>query len=340
MTDKPKTDLVPVRQNLPSASTGGRKILSTVMADALVIAKGLGTENKSAEFTSGIYEGEWRDGKPNGQGRRFRYAGFDKRLPGLVALGTAQGFITTKDIDWHFPEATPEVKQAAIDAIKGDSFLKFKVLKRNSRSKPRAWLWVDCLEGEWVDGSIQCGVFMGVTHKYEGTIRLFRPHGKGKTTWWSGKVYEGHYVDGKRHGKGKWTHPDGDLYEGDWVAGEEHGKGKMLYMPSGEVYEGDWVEGNKHGKGKYTWPDGQVYEGDWVDDKRHGKGKHTWPSGHIYQGDWQSGLKHGKGKMIHIGGAVYAGDWADDERHGKGRVTNSDGSTKYGTWVKGEYQSK
>ena len=37
--DKNKADLVPIKRSLPSASTGGRKILSTVMADALAIAK-------------------------------------------------------------------------------------------------------------------------------------------------------------------------------------------------------------------------------------------------------------------------------------------------------------
>ena len=36
---KNKTDLVPIKPSLPSATTGGRRILSTVMADALAIAK-------------------------------------------------------------------------------------------------------------------------------------------------------------------------------------------------------------------------------------------------------------------------------------------------------------
>lgn len=36
---KNKTDLVPIKLSLPSASTGGRRILSAVMADALAIAK-------------------------------------------------------------------------------------------------------------------------------------------------------------------------------------------------------------------------------------------------------------------------------------------------------------
>ena len=39
MTDEKRTDIVLQKPNLPSASTGGRRILSTVMADGLAIAK-------------------------------------------------------------------------------------------------------------------------------------------------------------------------------------------------------------------------------------------------------------------------------------------------------------
>ena len=67
--DKNKTDLVPIKLSLPSASTGGRKILSTVMADALVIAKGFKNPIRHEEFQGGVYEGQWSNGLPNGKGK-------------------------------------------------------------------------------------------------------------------------------------------------------------------------------------------------------------------------------------------------------------------------------
>jgi hypothetical protein len=41
----------------------------------------------------------------------------------------------------------------------------------------------------------------------------------GKSTYATGNVYEGGYVEDKRHGHGKYSYATGDVYEGEYVAG-------------------------------------------------------------------------------------------------------------------------
>ena len=78
----------------------------------------------------------------------------------------------------------------------------------------------------------------------------------------SGGVYHGEVLDGKRHGQGTFTFTSGKVYEGQWKEGKQHGQGKRTYA-NGAVYKGQWKEGKRHGQGKYTFAKGTVKEGIW-----------------------------------------------------------------------------
>ena len=45
-------------------------------------------------------------------------------------------------------------------------------------------------------------------------------HGKGKTKFSYGAVYQGEFKDGKRNGQGKYTYSNGNIYEGEFVNGK------------------------------------------------------------------------------------------------------------------------
>jgi len=90
-------------------------------------------------------------------------------------------------------------------------------------------------------------------------------------------VHEGCFVNSWFHGKVKSTYANGDVFEGNWKRGlRPYGKGKYI-TANGTVYEGYFERNfgkydNCTGKGKITFPDGTVYEGDFVDGKPTGKG--------------------------------------------------------------------
>jgi hypothetical protein len=59
----------------------------------------------------------------------------------------------------------------------------------------------------------------GSTWTYTGGVLNGLMHGKGKTTWSDGTVFEGDWVHGKLQGKGKVTVADGSVYEGGFIDG-------------------------------------------------------------------------------------------------------------------------
>ena len=62
-------------------------------------------------------------------------------------------------------------------------------------------------------------------------------HGKGKTVFKNGDVFEGEYVRGKREGYGTYTFTDGEKYEGQWYQDQQHGKG-IYYFLNNNRYDG------------------------------------------------------------------------------------------------------
>lgn len=69
-------DLVPLTPTLRFQSTGAKKILSQVMDDALVIARGLkksATRVENKRWREGIYAGDWVNEQPHGKGK-FTFA--------------------------------------------------------------------------------------------------------------------------------------------------------------------------------------------------------------------------------------------------------------------------
>lgn len=47
--------------------------------------------------------------------------------------------------------------------------------------------------------------------------------GMGIHKWIDGRIFEGHYVAGKKHGYGIYIWSDGRKYEGEWIDGKQHG---------------------------------------------------------------------------------------------------------------------
>lgn len=102
----------------------------------------------------------------------------------------------------------------------------------------------------WPDGEIYEGEFKN------GEMYGWR-NGQGKVTYSNGNVYEGRFKNGGKHGQGTMTYSNGHVYTGEWKDNKRHGQGKIKFS-NGDVYEGQWQNDKRHGKGKYKFADGYV----------------------------------------------------------------------------------
>jgi hypothetical protein len=128
-----------------------------------------------------VYEGEMKDGKPNGQGTA------------TDARGTYQkgewrnGAIYRVSGTCVFPDGTKEVGTW-----------------NNDGTTSGGTIWRS-------DGRIYKGEWLVV----EGQNEL--PSGTGTMTWPDGRQYAGHFMNGKMDGVGKMTWPDGKIEDGTWA---------------------------------------------------------------------------------------------------------------------------
>jgi hypothetical protein len=96
------------------------------------------------------------------------------------------------------------------------------------------------------------------------------------------------------HGFGVMKYSDGRIFAGHWKNGRWHGNGQATFS-NGDTFEGTYYEDQRHGQGEYKWIDGREYSGGFVNDQRSGQGKYTWPDGATYTGEFSKGLRHGTG---------------------------------------------
>ncbi len=94
--------------------------------------------------------------------------------------------------------------------------------------------------------------------KYEGELRLNKPHGMGT---YSSKLlkYTGQWKDGEWDGQGECAYTDGIVYKGQYLRGRKHGIG-TLTVPKVSTYTGEWVDDLKHVQGTEKFNTGSSYK--------------------------------------------------------------------------------
>ncbi|HVM61208.1 MAG TPA: hypothetical protein VMV72_10110 [Verrucomicrobiae bacterium] len=172
--DLPHLSFFPRRVDTPRAFFGGMGGASAGAAQrALLIFPG-GT----------TYEGEVRDGVPDGEGTMTS-------LGGTHQWGQFRNGLSYKLAGiWVGPDGTREEGVWNLDGAKSGGTIKYK--------DGRVY------KGEWklMDGVPE------------------RPNGSGTMTWPDGRVYVGEFRDGWMDGPGKMTYPDGKAEDGNWKAGQ------------------------------------------------------------------------------------------------------------------------
>lgn len=170
-----------------------------------------------------IYEGEFKDSKPHGQGKMTYSSGaiYEGEFKNGKPNGQGKLTFTTGDFyEGSFENGMPN-GQGKITYSLGNIYEgKFKDCLPNGQGKMT-----------YSDRSI-----------YKGEFKDGSPNGQGKMTYTYGDIYEGEFKDGLPTGQGKETYPNGDFYEGEFKNGIPHGYGEKQYA-DGTIKRGKWKNG-------------------------------------------------------------------------------------------------
>lgn len=275
------------------------------------------------ESSDYIYEGEWKEGKHHGHGRKT-WKNIKSESEAKEENGDGNGHLSEED----------GMAGAAQDANASDASNHQQALpKGRSAHAQRRKPVLPYYEGEWKEGK-EHGKGRRVfeeDHYYVGEWKEGDREGHGFYHWPNKTYYEGEFKEGFRHGHGTYTWSEKAKYVGQWQKGIEHGKGVRTWA-DGDRYEGDWVHGTRTGYGIYSWPNGSSYEGKWLQCAHEGYGVYRWPDGRTYKGNFSANKKHGSGEYFWPDGAMFTGQWRNGVRHGDGTMLWPDGAKFQGEW--------
>lgn len=287
------------------------------------------------------FEGEWRNGKPDGKGKwtyqtgtvyegEFRRGKFHGK--GKIAYPNGDYY----EGDWIEGHMEGHGVLVSSDATYEGEFQRSKLHGRGSMQ----WANGDSYEGEWSEGYREgSGRWASAGNTYEGEWKQGKLHGQGTLKFHEG-TYMGDFLNNLREGQGKMEYTNGDVYEGGWKTNMRHGQGCLVGKADNFKYTGEWAEDCKNGFGKLTTKCGLSYEGEWKDDRRKGKGTQIEPDGSKYEGEYADDRRHGQGKWTGPEGQIYDGNWHSDKRFGRGTFEDTDGTSYHGEWVNNRKQGK
>lgn len=287
------------------------------------------------ECAEWIYEGDWKDGKHSGYGRKtwknIKKEGEEdesslreeenQNQNNAAPLDQVNANQTQEQGQASPQPQRKQIKKPFLSYYEGE----WKDNKEHGKGK-RVFEEDHYYIGLWKEGEREGFGFYHWPNKtfYEGEFKEGFRHGHGTYTWSEKAKYIGQWQKGIEHGKGIRSWADGDRYEGDWVHGTRTGHG-IYSWPNGSSYEGKWLQCAHEGYGIYSWPDGRMYKGHFMNNKKHGHGEYVWPDNAVFVGLWKSGVRHGEGTITWPDRTKFTGEWALDRR-GNGRYWNADGS--------------
>ena len=245
-------------------------------------------------FPDGVrFEGEFRDGQLNGRGVALLSSGMRYEGEFRDSQANGQGVLT-------LPAGGRLEGEFRGGRLNGRGVALFSNGKR--------------YEGEFRNGRFHGrGVLKFPSgNRYEGEFRDDQANGRGVETFAEGGRYEGEWRDGQTNGHGVLTLPDGGRYEGEFRDGELNGRGVAM-LSNGKRYEGEFRNGRFHGHGVLTFPNGNRYEGEFRDDQANGRGVETSPDGDRFEGEFRDGLRNGRGAATFSGGGRYEGEFRDGQ---------------------------
>ena len=238
------------------------------------------------------YEGNFKDGKPNGKG----------------TLVFSDGRIYTGDWVDGYREGLGILTYANGNKYSG-TFVGNKFEGKGIMGYANG----NKYEGDWANGK-QSGegtFFYANGDRYEGEFYNGVCEGKGAMFYVDGSLYEGHWSNNKKHGQGIMLFADGEQVEGKWNADQyvmNDWNKLALQADTTNIPDCNMVICER-GRGKYTYSDGSQYVGDFYYGLPEGIGTVYYANGNRYEGGWKKHTPHGKGVMYYQSGKVVGAIW-------------------------------
>ena len=221
--------------SVAASSTSAASVVTTVTDQPYTLVS-------STQGTVGSYTGQWKDGKPHGQGKIV--------LPkGIVYTG-----------NWE------NGKRSGQGTMTWENGQKYEGGWKDDKYGGQGTF-------TYSNGSVYVGNFSNGAKNgygrvvydtgtvYEGDWVNDRKDGQGKYTWKDGSSYEGGMKNDAFSGYGVYR-GNGIVYEGNWSNNEKNGYGKFT-STDGTVYEGNWTNNKFDGQGTMTFTNGTVWSGTW-----------------------------------------------------------------------------
>ncbi len=269
------------------------------------------------QYTTSVYEGQFKDGKAHGKGKEVWDNGNTYEGNYVNDLKEGKGIYTWSSGNTYNGE-----------------------YKNNLREGQGVFTWKesgDRYEGEYLAGERHgkgTYIWKSNGNSYTGDWKNNERTGQGVFTWANGGKYVGEFNNNKFSGSGKEYNKDGKIvYDGNWKENEFDGKGTRYY--SDGKYVGTFKEGKRNGFGTFYNDNGNKYAGNYKNDKSNGKGTYTWKNGDKYIGDFMNGKRNGNGKVIWSDGYYLVGTFKDGKAHGQVKEYYKDGKLAFD----GEYKN-
>lgn len=182
-----------------------------------------------------IYEGDWSDNEPNGNG----YISYvdSTFYTGNWSEGkkTGYGDIVYSNTDSYFGEWLEDEPNGI-----------GRYYYNNG----------DRYNGEWKRGFQHgVGIYTAKDFRYEGNWQQGWIHGEGIISYPNGDYYEGNFVENEKQGIGYYHFSNGNFYEGEFTNGRFNGLGIFQFADKNR-YEGNFIDGRIAGDGTLYYREG------------------------------------------------------------------------------------
>ncbi|MDR3079160.1 MAG: hypothetical protein LBU15_03945 [Rickettsiales bacterium] len=296
-----------------SYGAGGSYEGEYILQDDKIVLSGKGNCNFAK---GGSYEGDFRDNKFNGWGRRVFASG--EQYEGNFKDGKFEGLGKYVHVNGDFYEGYFE------------------------DGKFEGWGKYVLTKGGFYEGNFKDNKFNGWGRRefancnfYEGYFEDGKFEGWGRQIFPNGNFYEGYFKDGKFEGLGKYVFLKGSPHEGNFKDGKFENLGKYVFL-KGSPYEGNFKDDKFNGWRRLELEPGSFYEGYFRDDKYDGWGKLILPNGELYVGEFKNGKFNGLGMYVLANGDFYEGYLKGGKFNGSGRYVFANGARETGFWLNGK----
>ncbi len=241
------------------------------------------------------YEGNFRDGKIQGQGILY-FSDGNKYVGNWINQyreGKGKMIFTTGDVyEGDFSHSRINGKGIMVFA-NGDKY-----------------------EGDWAD-DLQHGFgkyYYSDGDRYEGNFYTGKFHGLGSMFYKDGSKYVGSWKSSQKDGKGTFYKTNGAAIEGTWLNGKyQKVQNQISPQNQTQLIEGKLPNCNtifcQQGKGKYIYRDKSEWIGDFKNGIPEGQGTCFYSNGDKYVGNWKNHAPHGEGILYYTGGRILAAVW-------------------------------